>query len=125
MRGPYPSELRVRVIRFVEEGASRHEAAEQFEVSVSSAIRWMQRFREDGTSEPMARGGSVSPLEKYSERILEIVSEQPDLTLDEIIATMRKRRVPGSRSALSRFFARHGITYKKKACERPNGNEPT
>lgn len=114
MRGPYPSELRVRVIRFVEEGASRHEAAEQFEVSVSSAIRWMQRFREDGTSEPMARGGSVSPLEKYSERILEIVSEQPDLTLDEIIATMRKRRVPGSRSALSRFFARHGITYKKK-----------
>jgi hypothetical protein len=27
---------------------------------------------------------------------------------------LRKRRIPASRSALSRFFARHGITFKKK-----------
>jgi len=121
MRGPYPSEVRVRVIRLVEEGASRHEAAEQLEVSVSSAVRWMQRYDEDGTSAPMARGGSVSPLEKYTERILEILGEQADLTLDEIIAAMRKRRIPGSRSALSRFFGRHGITYKKKSAGRRTG----
>jgi transposase len=82
MRGPYPGELRVRVIRFVEGGASRHEAADQFDVSVSSAIRWVQRFRDDGTSEPMLRGGSTSPLEKDSERILALIREQPDLTLD-------------------------------------------
>jgi transposase len=25
-----------------------------FEVSASSAIRWLQRFREDGTCEPMS-----------------------------------------------------------------------
>ena len=42
MRGPHPGELRVRVIRLVEEGASRREAAEQFDVGVSSAIRWVQ-----------------------------------------------------------------------------------
>ena len=53
MRGPYPGELRIRVIDFVEAGGSRREAAEQFQVSASSAIRWVQRFREDGTSEPM------------------------------------------------------------------------
>jgi transposase len=113
MRGPYAGELRVRVIRFVDGGASRREAAEQFEVSVSSAIRWMQRFRDDGTFEPMARGGSTSPLEKYSERILALIHEQPDLTLDEMVLALRKRRTPASRSALSRFFARHGITVKK------------
>jgi hypothetical protein len=50
-----PGELRTRVIDFVEEGGSRREAADQFEVSVSSAIRWVQRFREDGTCEPMPR----------------------------------------------------------------------
>src|ERR1700736_971967 len=66
MHGPYPGELRTRVIDFVEEGASRREAAEQFDVSVSSAIRWVQRFRQDGTCEPMPRGGSTSPLEKHS-----------------------------------------------------------
>ena len=38
MHGPYPGELRVRVIGFVEGGGSRREAAEQFDVSVSSAI---------------------------------------------------------------------------------------
>jgi transposase len=115
MHGPYPGELRARVIRFVEGGGSRREAAEQFDVSVSSAIRWMQRFRDDGTSVPMPRGGSTSPLEKYSQWILALVSDQPDLTLGEIVSALHKRRVPTSRSALSRFFARHGITFKKKS----------
>ena len=114
MHGPYPGELRVRVIRFVEEGGSRREAAEQFDVSVSSAIRWVQRFRDHGMCEPTARGGSTSPLEKHSRKILALISEQPDLSLDEMVTMLRKRRVPGSRSALSRFFARHGITVKKK-----------
>src|SRR3974390_3018064 len=120
MHGPYPGELRVRVIRFVEGGGSRREAADQFEVSVSSAIRWVQRFREDGTCESMPRGGSTSPLEKYSRQILAFISAQRDLTLDEIVSALHKRRIPGSRRALSRFFARHGITVKKslRAAER-------
>jgi len=114
MRGPYPGELRMRVIRFVEGGGSRREAAEQFEVSASSAIRWMQRFREDGVCEPMPRGGSISPLETYSLQIIALIRGQPDLTLNEIVSILHRRRIPGSRSALSRFFARHGVTFKKK-----------
>lgn len=115
MHGPYPGDLRVRVIRFVEGGGSRREAAEQFDVSVSSAIRWVQIFRDDGTCEPMPRGGSISPLEEHAQRILALISEQRDLTLDEMVLALHKRRIPGSRSALSRFFARHGITVKKKS----------
>ena len=115
MHGPYPGELRVRVIRFVEGGGSRREAAEQFDVSVSSAIRWVQRFRDDGSCEPIPRGGSTSPLEKHSQRILALISEHADFTLGEIVSALHKRRIPGSRSALSRFFARHGITVKKKS----------
>ena len=113
MRGPYPGDLRTRVIEFVEAGASRREAAEHFEVSASSAIRWVQRFREDGTCEPMPRGGGTSPLEKYSQQILAVIREQRDLTLNELVSVLRKRRILASRSALSRFFARHGITFKK------------
>ena len=37
-------------------------------------------------------------------------SEVLDLTLNEIVSVLHKRQNPGSRSALSRFFARHGIT---------------
>jgi len=68
MRGPYPGDLRHRVIEFVEAGGSRREAAEHFRVSASSAIRWLQRFHEDGTSEPMPRGGSTSRLESIRSR---------------------------------------------------------
>src|SRR5215472_17564105 len=114
MRGPYPGDLRIRVIQFVEVGGSRRDAAEHFEVSASSAIRWVQRFHEDGTLEPMPRGGCTSPLEKYSQRILALISEQRDLTLNELVSILRKRRISASRSALSRFFARHGFTFKKK-----------
>ena len=125
MRGPYPGELRIRVIHFVEAGGSRREAGEQFHVSASSAIRWVQRFHEDGVCEPMPRGGSTSPLEKYSQQILALIREQRDLTLNEIVSLLHRRRIPGSRSALSRFFARHGITFKKKACGRQSASEPT
>ena len=100
MRGPYPGELRIRVIHFVEAGGSRREAGEQFQVSASSAIRWVQRFYEDG---------------EYSQQILALIREQRDLTLNEIVSLLHRRRIPGSRSALSRFFARHGITFKKKS----------
>jgi transposase len=113
MRGPYHRDLRVRVIEFVEAGGSRRDAAEHFRVSASSAIRWLQRFHEDGTSEPMPRGGGVSPLEKYSPQILGMIREQQDLTFNELVLILRKRRISASRSAPSRFFARHGITFKK------------
>src|ERR1700724_2066028 len=79
MHEPYPGELRTRVIDFVQEGGSRREAAEQFDVSVSSAIRWVQRFRENGAFEPNPRGGSTSPLEKYSRQILALISEESGL----------------------------------------------
>src|SRR5262245_34727352 len=118
MRGPYPGELRRRVISFVEAGGSRREAAEQFDIGVSSAVRWRECFREDGTCEPLPRGGSTSPLEKYAQQSLVLNRERPDLTLDEIVLALHKRGIPGSRSVLSRFFARHGITIKKKPARR-------
>jgi transposase len=83
MRGPYPGELRRRVIGFVEAGGSRREAAEHFDIGVSSAIRWMQRFCEDGTCEPMPRGGSTSPLEEYAQQILALNREQTVQTYTE------------------------------------------
>ena len=59
----YSGDLRERVIEAVQTGASRHEAAERFEVSVSSAVRWLQRWRERRSAAPKPRGGSISPLE--------------------------------------------------------------
>jgi transposase len=114
----YSQALRERVIEAVEMGASRHEAADRFDVSVSSAVKWLQRWRRSKSAAPKPRGGSVSPLEAHAEDILAMNAAQPDLTLMETVGELRKRRIRTSRSALSRFYARHGITFKKKPAGR-------
>ncbi len=109
----YSGDLRERVIAAVEAGASRREAAERFEISASSAVKWLQAWRDGGVCGPKPRGGSRSALEDYAERLLSLIAERPDRTLDELVAAMHKRRFPGSRSALWRFLDGHGITFKK------------
>jgi transposase len=117
----YSADLRKRVIEAVEMGASRHEAADRFEVSVSSAVKWLQCWHESRSAVPKPRGGSVSPLEKCAARVLAVIAEHPDLTLMETVAELRRRRIRTSKSALSRFFGRHGITLKKKLASRGAG----
>src|SRR5450759_4190099 len=107
-------DLRERVLEAVETGASRREAAERFEVSPSSAVKWIQRWQETGSIAAKPIGGSISPLEKHADWLLMLISEHPDLTLDEVIGAMRKRRIAGSRSAVWRLFDRHRISFKKK-----------
>jgi transposase len=109
----YSGDMRERVIESVEMGAWRREAAEHIGVSASSAVRWLQRWDESRSAAPKPRGGSVSPLEAHAERILVLNAERPDLTLKETLAELGKRRIRTSRSALSRFFGRHDITFKK------------
>ena len=115
MSKPYSLDLRERVVASVEAGASRHEAAERFEVSVSSAIRWVQRFVRFGSAAANPIGGSTSPLEAHAAWLLELIAKHPDLTLDEIVAAMRRHGIAGSRTAVWRFFERHKITVKKKS----------
>jgi transposase len=122
MPKPYSDDLRGRAIAIVEGGASRHEVARLFEVSPSTVINWLRRWRDDGSSAAKPSGGSVSPLEEHVSWLLALIAEQPDLTLDEAVAAMRKRRIAGSRSALSRFFIRHDITFKKKPARRGAGS---
>jgi transposase len=111
----YSADMRARVIGRVESGASRREAAEHYEVSASTAVIWVKCFRETGRCAAQPRGGSVSPLEEHAEFLLALIDKQPDLTLDEVVSAMHRHKVPGSRTAVWRFFQRHRITFKKSA----------
>src|SRR4029453_12614187 len=113
MPRPYSTDLRERAVEAVESGASRREIAEIFKVGVSSVVRWCQRWSETGSAAPKPSGGSVSPLEEHADWILALIAKQPDLTLEEILAAMAKQGIPGSRSALQRFFDRHNVSFKK------------
>ena len=90
------------------------EAAERFDVSASPAVKWFQAWEKEGRREPKPCGGIQSPLEGCADQILALVAERPDWTLDELVAAIHKRRLPGSRTALWRFLERHGISFKKK-----------
>jgi len=118
MPKPYSNDLRARVIEAVEAGASRREAAESFNLCPSSAVKWLQRWRDTGSAKAKPTGGSRSRLEGHAKELLALVAEQPDLTLDEIVAAMRKRRIRGSRTAVWRFYERHRITFKKNTTRR-------
>jgi transposase len=111
-------DLRIRLLEAVMAGESRREAAERFEVSASSGVKWLQRWEATGSIAAKPIGGSISPLEKHANWLLRLIGEHPDLTLDEVVAVMHKRRIAGSRSAVWRLFARHGISFKKKESTR-------
>src|SRR6516162_5243032 len=96
----YSSDLRERLTAAVTAGMSRNEAADVFSVAISTAVKWMQRLRDTGSAAAKPSGGSTSPLEQHTERILAVIKERPDATLKEILATLHKRGVRASQSAL-------------------------
>jgi transposase len=113
MPRPYSNDLRARVIEAIEAGASRREAAERYELSPSVVVIWAQRWEETGSVAAKPSGGSTSPLEEYEEFLMGLIVEQPDLTLDEIVAAVGRKGIKGRRRAVWRFFERRNISYKK------------
>src|SRR6201995_5359033 len=85
MPAPYSQDLRERVIGFMALGGSARAAAARFDVSVSSASRWARRRRAEGHARPRAMGGDRrSRLREHRTRVLQLVAQHPDLTLEEI-----------------------------------------
>ena len=125
MPTPYSVDLRARVIEDVETGASRREAAERYGISPSVVVIWVQRFEETGSVAAKPSGGSTSPLEQHAKFLLGLIARRPDLTLDEAVLAMHRHKIPGSRSAVWRFFKRHNVTFKKKACAQPSKSART
>jgi transposase len=114
MPKPYSQDLRERVVGAVAAGASCHEAAAVFEVSVSSAIRWVARWRQAGSVAAKPMGGSRSPLDAHKDWLLALIAAEPDLTLEETRTRLRGRSIRVSTSMVWRFFDRHDISFKKK-----------
>ena len=90
-------DLRERVVRWVESGASCRAAAATFAVSVSFVVKLMQRWRRRGTVAPDRYGGwKRSPLVAHADRVLALVAARPDLVfIAETWATTTMARSHG------------------------------
>src|SRR3954464_9134792 len=119
---PYSQDLRQRVIGFIALGGSARAAAARFDVSVSSATRWAQRWRAEGHARPRAMGGDRrSRLGEHRARVLQLVAQQPDLTLQEIRSALAVScGITVGLSTVHRFLAAHRLTRKKSPCTRPS-----
>jgi transposase len=117
MAGAYSQDLRDRVIDAVIGGKmSRRGAAARFGVSLSSAIKWVQRFERTGTRRAARMGGYKRvKLEPHREFLEALRAEKPDLTLQKLCERLLAARgVKADTSMMSRFFRRIGVTLKKR-----------
>ena len=64
-------------------------------------------------------------LKGEREWLLARIAEKPDLTLRAVMAELAQRGTPASYGAVWRFFAREGVTFKKKACTPASKTGPT
>ena len=119
---PYSQDLRQRVIGFIALGGSARAAAVRFDVSVSSALRWAQRWRSEGRAGPRAMGGDRrSRLSEHRVKVLQLVARQPDLTLQEIRSALAASRgITIGLSTVHRFLCADNLTLKKRPCTRPS-----
>jgi transposase len=99
----------------VEAGDSRREVARMLDLAASTTIRWMDRWQTTGSvAAKPSTGHCRSLLEQHEQWLLDLVTAEPDLTLDEIgtrLASAKKLKV--GRTSICRFYERHRITFKK------------
>src|SRR5688500_13856549 len=115
MARAYSLDLRERVVGAVAGGLSRRRVASLFGVSVSSVVKWSQRFRATGSAAARPMGGRRrDALGEQRDWLLSRLAEKPDVTLRGLLAELAERGVIVSYYAVWHFFEREGITFKKK-----------
>ena len=119
----YSNDLRERVVAAAGRGLSASGAARVFGVSISTAIRWTRRVRDTGSAAAKPCGGDTrSKLTDHATWLMELIRQQPGLTLTEIQQRLRAdRAILVGYGTVWRFFASRKISFKKNAARRRTG----
>jgi transposase len=121
MTRPDSVDLRERLVRAVEAGASRRATAAKFEVSVSFVVKLMQRWRRLGSVAPDRYGGwKRSALADHAAQVHALVAAAPDRTLAELRRRLARAGIDPSPAGISRFRTAAGRTRKKRRRTRLN-----
>ncbi|MCI4592207.1 IS630 family transposase [Sphingobium sp. BYY-5] len=116
MGKPLSMDLQSRVLAAVDAGMSCRGAAVRFGVSASTAIRWRDQRRHTGGYDAKPQGGDTRSrrIEAYAGKVLALHEARRDITLEELRQELGRTGLTVAVSTLHRFFARHGISRKKK-----------
>src|SRR6266481_137314 len=115
MGKPYSIDLRERVVAaVVTDGLSRHQAAAQFGVGISTAINWVRRLRETGSIAPGKMGGHKPKLISGEHRawLLERMKKK-DFTLRGLVAELAERGLKVDYRTVWSFVHTERLSFKK------------
>jgi putative transposase len=116
MAKPYSMDLRERVVEAVESGGlSCNQAAARFDVAISTAIDWVNRYR---------RSGSVAPGQIGGHRPKKLIGEHRDwllrrcreraFTLRGLVAELAERGLSVDYRVVWAFVHDEKLSYKKR-----------
>ena len=116
MGAPYSLDLRVRVVAAVTSGMSREAAAARFQVSYSTAARWVARSAATGSPAALPMGGK-RPFTLAGEAawVRSRLAAKPDITGRELLAELHERKVEVSYYGVWHFLDHAGLSFKKKS----------
>ncbi len=78
MSKAYSEDFRIRVIRYVEGGASICAAARRFEIGVATVGRWFRQWRRNGMAAAGPRGHpGGSKLDAHADFLLDLFKKTP------------------------------------------------
>ena len=126
MGQPLSMDLRRRLLSAIDEGMSCRSAASRFGVAPSTAIRWLAQRRETGGFAPKPQGGDMRSrmVEDRRDDILALWEARKDISLEELRAGLIEIGLTVSVAGLHRFFARRGMTRKKRLAMLSNRTVP-
>ena len=116
MSRPYSLDLRERVVAAVDKGGlSARQAAAQFGVGASTAIRWVDRLRKTGSVRPSKIGGYKPRAIAGEHRswLLRRIREK-DFTLRLLVAELAARGLKVDYRSVWTFVHEAKLSFKKK-----------
>lgn len=112
----YSLDLRERVLADLDEGMTKASVARKYRVTTRWLYNLQKRREETGDIGPRrGKPGRKPKLAGHEERLLELVREQPDASLDELRGRLD---VQVSISALWVALKKLGVTLKKSSASR-------
>ena len=111
---PLSLDIRKRMAKAVDAGASRNSVAKRFDVAASTVIKLMQHAKATGSLAPKRMGGYCKHrLAAHDAVVRALLRATPDATLDELVVELGRRRIKASRSGLDRYLGHIGWSFKK------------
>lgn len=126
MARAYSRDLRERAVGSVErDGLSRREAALRYGVGVSTAIKWVQRFRETGAVAPGKMGGNRPKKISGAWRSWLLARcRDRDFTLRGLVAELAERGLKVDYRSVWEFVHAEKLSYKKRRWSPANRTAP-